>query len=99
MKIDLSKINEKLEFVWQFFKRYRVILFIVFLAVIYGFLIFRINSLGSQQPSNEEVSAQLTRISAPRIDESVVNKIEQLKDNSVQVNTLFNEARQNPFKE
>lgn len=99
MKLDGNKIKDKMEQGWKYLSRYHSIIFFVFLALIYGFLIFKINSLSNQQPSDDEVSAQITRTSTPRIDESVVKKIEQLQDNSVQVKSLFNEARKNPFSE
>ncbi|MGZ6004625.1 MAG: hypothetical protein ACXWLH_00580 [Candidatus Saccharimonadales bacterium] len=99
MNIDISKIIEKLTKGAAVIKRYRVITFVIFLALVYGFLVFRINSLSGQQPSDAEVSAKLKNLSSPRIDQSVVDKIQQLQDNSVQVKSLFNQARKNPFSE
>lgn len=95
----LPKIIEKLTKIWQRLRRYQTVIFIVFVALLYGFLVFRINSLSGQQPSDSDISAQLQRSSTPHIDQSSVDKIKQLQDNSVQVKTLFNNARNNPFAE
>lgn len=54
----------------------------------------------AQQASN--VTASTDSVAgvkkAPRIDESLVQRIQTLQDNSVSVRTLFNEARTNPFE-
>ena len=75
--------------------RYAIISFIVFLAVIYGLLLFRINMLAAQEPTDEAIAST----KSPRINKDVVNQLLELKDNSVSVQTLFDEARSNPFQE
>ncbi len=75
--------------------RYAVITFIVFLAIIYSFLLFRINTLTAAEPTDEAIAQAQT----PRIDQKIVDQLLDLKDNSVSVNTLFEDARSNPFQE
>ena len=99
MNIDVTKILEQLTKYANMFRRYMAISFFVFLAMVYGFLVFRINSLSSQTPNDSAISAQLKASSSPHIDQSVIDKIQQLQDNSVQVKTLFNNVRKNPFSE
>ncbi len=95
----LPKAKELFNKAWRFLKRYQVIVFIVILGLIYGFIIFRINILSGQTPSDADLSSQLQGTKTPHIDQSAVDKIKQLQDNSVQVKTLFNQARNNPFSE
>jgi hypothetical protein len=79
--------------------RYAGIICFVVVATIYGFVLFRINSLNNVQPSDTVVSAQSSKITTiPRIDPQIVQQLEALKDNSVNVNTLFEQARNNPFQ-
>lgn len=78
-------------------RRFSVVGFVVFVAVLYGFLFLRINSLNDVQPSNDSVTGQVKAAGVPHIDESVVKQLESLKDNSVNVRTLFNQARKSPF--
>jgi hypothetical protein len=75
--------------------RYAVITFIVFLAVIYSFLLFRINTLTAAEPSDEAIAQTQT----PRIDQKIVDQLLELKDNNVTVQALFEDARSNPFQE
>lgn len=74
----------------------RVPLFLLFVVLVYGFIVWRINTLSNAQPS--QVTSQL-KSSSPRIDQATVDKIKQLRDNNVTVRALFNQARKNPFQE
>jgi hypothetical protein len=77
--------------------RFRIIIFLVGLALVYAFIIMRINALGDPAPSLNQPDDTIKQTS--HVDQSAIDKIKQLKDNSVNVQTLFNEARQNPFQE
>jgi hypothetical protein len=77
---------------------YRALLFFLLLASVYGFIVYRINALSSIAPDDNAVPAT-TKTAQPHIDPDVVKKILDLQDNSVNVQTLFDQARQNPFQE
>lgn len=79
--------------------RYRVVAFVVIIAAIYGFMIYSISTLSSAQPDESSISNEVTAIRIPKIDQSVVKQLEALRDNSVSVQALFDEARNNPFNE
>lgn len=79
-------------------QRYSLVLFLVFVLLIYGFIFLRINSLSNVQPSNDAVSSQVKAARIPHIEQSVVKQLQSLQDNSVSVQTLFNQARSNPFQ-
>ncbi len=98
-KIDFKQLLAKLPLLLQKLRRYHVIIFIVGVVCIYSFLVYRINTLNNRAPSQDDVTAELQTSHAPKIDQSVVDKIKLLQDNSVNVQSLFNEARNNPFQE
>ncbi|MDB5168924.1 MAG: hypothetical protein JWO41_280 [Candidatus Saccharibacteria bacterium] len=79
--------------------RYRVIAFLVIIAAVYGYTLYGINRLSSAQPSDTSVNSEVTAIHIPKIDKAVVKQLEDLRDNSVSVQTLFEQARNNPFNE
>ncbi|PIZ63767.1 hypothetical protein COY17_00155 [Candidatus Saccharibacteria bacterium CG_4_10_14_0_2_um_filter_52_9] len=88
---QLSKLVLKL-------RRYSLLAFIALVVLIYGFLLLRINNLGSTPPSNGAIINESGKTKVPHIDESVVRQLKALQDNSVSVQTLFDEARSNPFQ-
>ncbi len=79
-------------------RRYGLAVFIVFISLLYGFVLFRINSLNSAQPSQDAIAAQVKAARVPHIDQAAIQQLQSLQDNSVSVQTLFNEARSNPFQ-
>lgn len=78
--------------------RYSAILFFLLITSVYGFVVFRINSLVNAQPSQSDIDAQSKTSSVPRVDPNVAEQLQKLQDNSVNVQTLFNQARNNPFQ-
>ena len=76
----------------------RIPVYLIFLVIIYGFIILRVNTL-SKAEANQSAAVAQTNSAVPQIDQATVNKIKQLQDNSVSVQALFDQARQNPFKE
>lgn len=82
----------------RFIGRYAVVLFFILVSSVYGFVVLRINILSNAQPSQSEIDAQVTATPVPRIDPAVADQLQQMKDNSVNVQTLFDQARQNPFQ-
>ena len=98
-KRNLKELLEKLTARLSGLRRYSFIIFVAFVALLYGFLLFRVNSLSSEQPSQIAVDSQVKAAAIPHIDQKVVQQLQSLQDNSVNVKTLFNQARNNPFQE
>jgi hypothetical protein len=94
LKLRIAKLKDELVKL----RRYSFASFIVFVALVYGLVLFKVNSLSHAEPSAQAVSSQVKAIGAPRIDKKVVKQLESLQDNSVSVQALFEEARSNPFE-
>jgi hypothetical protein len=99
MKLDMKSLPEKLSDIFHKVGRYRIFLFFLLLAAVYGFLFYRIGALNNAEPDPASLTAQNQTAQVPRIDPDVVKQLQQLQDNSVNVQTLFDQARSNPFQE
>jgi len=97
--LDLKDIPAKLTPVIGWAKRYVAMIFIACLVGACGFLVLRINTLASSEPSDDAVAEKLKTVQRPKLDQAAVDKIEQLKDQNIEVQSLFDQARQNPFSE
>jgi hypothetical protein len=86
LKGYLSKVNA-----------YRVFIFFLFVAGVYGYIVWRINVFSSAPADPSQEAAQTAK--QPHIDAATVEKITSLQDHSVSVQSLFDNARQNPFSE
>ncbi|HUP26303.1 MAG TPA: hypothetical protein VM124_01490 [Candidatus Limnocylindrales bacterium] len=99
MKDKLKDALSKLKPVIGFLKRYAVFVFVMLLLGIFGFFVLRINQYSRIEPSDEAVEEKLQAVQRPKVDQSALDKIQQLQDQNVQVHSLFDQARNNPFNE
>ena len=97
-ELNLATLKAYLPKIASAFGRYGGIMFFLLVSAVYGFVILRINTLGDAQPDQSQVDALAKSASVPRIDPKIVKQLESLEDNSVNVQTLFDEARNNPFQ-
>jgi hypothetical protein len=97
LKLNFNNLPEQLGGLMRKISAYKVFLFFLAVASLYGYILWRINTFSNAPPSQEEETAQTT--AQPHIDAATVQKIQSLQDNSVNVQALFDIARQNPFQE
>jgi len=78
---------------------YAGVLFFLLIAAAYGFVILRINSLSTAPVDQSAVDSQAQSAAKPHVDANTIQQLQALKDNSVNVQTLFQDNRLNPFQE
>jgi hypothetical protein len=99
MKIDLNTVIIKFQPLLVKFKKYLTFSFVIGFLCIYSFLVLQINILMRREPSDVDYNDRLKTVQRPKIDKAVLDKIQSLQDQNVQVQTLFKQARDNPFSE
>jgi hypothetical protein len=97
--LDINDIPAMIKPLLQQLKRYIPFMFILFILLSYGFLIVRIGQLSTLQPDDEAVLQELSTIKRPRIDPEVADKLLQLEEQNIEVQSIFKDARENPFSE
>ena len=68
-------------------------------AMVYVYMIMKVNSLSNAPVDDNALHQQVNASPAPRIDSKAAGQLQTLKDNSVNVQTLFEENRSSPFQE
>lgn len=99
MKLDIKTLSAKLKPWLVFARSHFKLIFILGLVGTYSFLVVRIGMLSKIEPTDDQVEQVLKDVKKPRIDKAALAKIQQLEDQNVQVQTLFKQARDNPFSE
>lgn len=99
MNFDLKELPAKFLPLLAVLRRYAVLIFILCFLGVYVFLVMRINSLSQVEPGEDLVAERLSESKQLKIDQSAVDKIKQLQGQNVEVQTLFKQARDNPFSE
>ena len=98
MNIDIKPLLKKLQPFINFLKKDSVAIFLVIIAIIFGFLIWRIGSLAGAEPSESEVDEKLLTVVRPRLDKDSIDKIKALQAHNVDIQSYFVD-RSNPFQE
>ena len=99
MNIDLKNLPTKAVTALQKLKKYSLFICILAVLAIYGFLVLQIRSMATVEPTSADLTNKLNELNTPKLDQDAVNKILLLEEENIEIMTLFNEARQNPFQE
>ena len=99
MKLDFLKpILNKLKPVVTFFKKDYAGIFLVLVASVFGFLIWRIGQLAGAEPSQASYDEKLLTVVKPKIDQDSIKVIESLQAQNIDIKSYFSD-RDNPFQE
>jgi len=95
----MERISTKIILITGFVKRYAVIICFIIFGAMYGYLIFTSSNQASRRPSETEVNERLQATKRTKIDDSAAKALQELSDRNVEIKSLFDEARNNPFSE
>lgn len=96
MKIE--KLAESLTPIIYYLKRYLVLIFVLIIGCIIGFMTYRIGVYSNVEPSEEQIEERISSLRTVKLDEDAVEKIQALKDQNINIESLFNNGRDNPFE-
>lgn len=100
MKLPLPKnILEKINPIIYNVKKYHIAIFFTVVSLLLVFLIFRVNQLARIEPTEDQIQERIELTARPKVEPALIEKIQQLRDQNVQVEALFQQARENPFSE
>lgn len=99
MKKLLQSLTNRLAPLLAIIKKNKVFIIILVVLTVFGFIVFRISYFNGLEPSDSALEEQLKTSSRPKIDKAIVEKLVNLETENIQVQALFNQARENPFSE
>jgi hypothetical protein len=95
--VNLKSITQLASKATKAAQPYALVSFIVMFALVYAFIVLRINSLSTAPVDDNAVNEQVKTSPVLRIDSQAAQQLQSLKDNSVNVQSLFVD-RSNPFQ-
>ena len=99
MKDQIKPLLKIIDPVLVILKNYTAFIVVLLFLALYMMLVIRIGNLSASSPSQAQIDSKLQTIARPKIDPKVLIKIQQLQNQNIQVQALFNQARNNPFSE
>jgi hypothetical protein len=97
-KPNLKNILSKLKPFMDFVKKDSVGIFLLIVAVVFGFLIWRIGNLANAAPDQDDIDEKLVGVQRPRIDPESIKQIEALEAQNINIKSSISN-RSNPFQE
>lgn len=95
--MNIAAILTRIQPVIAYIKRYKIIMFALFFLGMYTFLIYQINTLVASEPDPTTVTE--TTVKRLQVDQKSIDNILLLEEQNIEVKTLFQQARENPFTE
>ncbi len=101
MKNDLSlkALKPALTAAVRSVRKFAAVLVFLLFTAIYGYTIIQINSLSNPSVDQSAVTSESKALPTPRMDEAAATKLQSLEDNSVNVQSLFDKGRTDPFSD
>lgn len=99
MKLDTKNLQKLLLKYGLLLKKYAVFIFVLVSLGVFGFLVLRIRTLAGKEPSETAITEKTDQSRPINIDQSAVEKVQQLQSTNVEVKALFEQSRDNPFQE
>lgn len=99
MNLSIETILNKAKPLIKELKRYGVFIFILIFLAIYVYLVSHIGQLIQDEHAQATIESQTKPVSRLKIDQSAVEQIQELEAQNIEVKSLFDQARQNPFTE
>lgn len=99
INLDLKSLQPLLKKALKILLKHAVFITILIVLLVYVLVVSRINQLANAEPSMDAETTALAKDSIPRVDKTAIQQIQSLEQNNTQVQTLFENARTNPFQE
>lgn len=99
MNISIDSFSQKFAKLKKSLAHNSTFLYVLIVLVAYTFLVVRINILNRSEPTDEAVAEKLQSVQRPKLEPELLKKIQDLQDQNVEVQSLFKQARDNPFSE
>lgn len=96
--MNKENIIKQLQPVKSFIVRYAVIIFIIVVAGIFGFMSLQISIYSNSEPTSDQIDEKKSSLSQVRLNDEAAQKIQELEDKNINIESLFNNGRANPFE-
>lgn len=97
--LDLETAKNQLKKLLKLEAHHAAFLVIMVILVVYLLTVWKIGQLATAEPSEQDQIKAESTGKLLRVDEAAIKQIQELEGRNTSVQSLFNEARKNPFRE
>jgi hypothetical protein len=99
MNLDVKIFKQLINKLIPFVKKYASFAFVLVGLAIFGFLVFKIRTFANIEPSETKIDEKISESRPIKIDQNAAEKVQELQDANVEIKSLFDSSRNNPFQE
>lgn len=99
MKPAIEKLSNSARPIITRLKKYGAFVAIIGFLSLYVYMVQRIGSLIQDEPSQSTVDSTIKPVNRLKVDEEAVQQMTELESQNIEIQSLFDQARQNPFTE
>jgi|SRR5665213_1765724 len=99
LNLNLKSLQPQLKKALKVMAKHAVFAAVIIVLLVYVFVVGRINQLANAEPAPDAETVALAKSTVPRIDKSAIQQIQTLEQTNTQTQSLFDQARSNPFQE
>ena len=97
VNLDLKSILPQLRKYQKLLSKHAVFTAVLVVLLAYVFMVWKIGQLATATPDPSQTAATTTKI--PTVDKTAIKQIQTLEQSNTNVQTLLDNARNNPFQE
>jgi sensor histidine kinase regulating citrate/malate metabolism len=96
---NTSQLLTQLKQILTTLKHHAILLTIIIFALLCAYILTLTMQLSTAQPTEASKKEEAKSVARPRVEPTTVDTILGLEEQNVQVQAIFEEARENPFTE
>ena len=96
--MNLEKVTQKIDDLKDYIFKHAIVMSIVVSVCLFGFIVVRIYTLSTAEPSQAQVDDTLNSYKVVSLDPQVVALFRSLQDQNISIESLFDNGRTNPFQ-
>ena len=99
MNTSINDLQKQVQPIGRWARKYAAFIYVLIILGVYVFLVQYIGGLIQDEPGQAAIDSKLTPVNRLKIDQDALQQITELESQNIEVKTLFDQARQNPFTE
>lgn len=96
--MNLAKIIDIVNDFKESVVKHILVISITAIVVLFGFMVVRIYTLSTAEPTQAQVDDTLSSFKVVRLDPQIVDLFRSLQDQNISIESLFDNGRTNPFQ-
>jgi hypothetical protein len=96
--MNLAKIIDIVNDFKESVVKHILVISITATVVLFGFMVVRIYTLSTAEPTQAQVDDTLNSFKVVRLDPQIVDLFRSLQDQNISIESLFDNGRTNPFQ-